>query len=100
MRNTLYRAQILLEPEQHDALAEMARQENRSISDVVREILREWLATRDRDAQRQRELQALEELTRLRLKIQEQHGVYTGDLLAEAREERDEDIERVWRGES
>ena len=100
MRNTLYRAQILLEPEQHDALAEMARQENRSISDVVREILREWLATRDRDAQRQRELQALEELTRLRLKIQEQHGVYTGDLLAEVRAERDEDFERVWRGES
>jgi Arc/MetJ-type ribon-helix-helix transcriptional regulator len=100
MRNTKYRAQILLEPEQHDALAEMARQENRSISDVVREILREWLATRDRDARRQRELQALEGLTRLRLKIQEQHGVYTGDFLAEARAERDEDFERVWRGES
>ena len=99
MRNTLYRAQILLEPEQHDALVEMARQENRSISDVVREILREWLATRDRDAQSQRELQALKELTHLRLKIQEQHGVYTGDLLAEARAERDEDFERVWHGE-
>ena len=98
--STKYRAQILLEPEQHEALANVARRENRSISDVVREILREWLDQQDHETQRQRELQALEELTQLRLKIQEKHGIYTGDLLEEARAERDADIERVWRGEA
>jgi Arc/MetJ-type ribon-helix-helix transcriptional regulator len=99
MTNTMYRAQILLEPEQHEALAEIARLEKRSISEVIREILREWLVLRDRQTQRQRELQALEELTLLRRKIQEEHGVYTGDFLAEARAEKEADIERVWRGE-
>ena len=97
---TKYRAQILLESEQHKALAEIAERENRSISDVVREIVRDWLNQRDRDAQIHRELQALEELTQLRRRIQEQHGVYTGDLLDEGRAEREADTERVWRGEA
>ena len=44
-------------------------------------------------------MQALEELTQLRLKIQEKHGVYAGDLIEEVRAERDAEIERVWRGE-
>ena len=43
MQQAKYRAQILLEPEQHEALAQVAQQENRSISDLVREIVREWL---------------------------------------------------------
>ena len=99
MQQAKYRAQILLEPEQHEALAQVAQQENRSISDLVREIVREWLAAQDHEAQRQREMQALEELTQLRLKIQEKHGVYAGDLIEEVRAERDAEIERVWRGE-
>lgn len=39
----MYRAQILLEPEQHEALVEIARREGRSLSDVVRQMLREQL---------------------------------------------------------
>ncbi len=100
MQQTKYRAQILLEPEQHEALARAAQIENRSLSDLVREIVREWLSHQDGEARRQRELQALEELTRLRLKIQEEHGIYTGDLIEENRAERDEDVGRVWRGEA
>ena len=99
MQQNKYRAQILLEPEQHAALVEIAQTENRSISDLVREIVRQWLDEQDRDAQLARELQALDELTQMRLAIQEQHGVYMGDLLEEARAERDEDMDRVWRGE-
>lgn len=97
---TKYRAQILLEPEQHEALAEIARQQQRSISDLVREIVGEWLAAEDHEAQRQRQLLALEELTELRHQIQERHGVYTSDLVEETRAERDEDLGRVWRGEA
>jgi hypothetical protein len=97
---TKYRAQILLEPEQHEALAEIAKQEQRSISDLVREIVAGWLAAEDQEAQRQRQLQALEELTKLRHEIQARHGVYTGDLVEEGRTERDEDLGRIWRGEA
>lgn len=97
--NPKYRAQILLEPEQHEALAQTAQRENRSISDLVREIVAEWLTQQDHLLQRRRELQALEELTALRLKIQEEHGVYYGDLIEESRAERDEELERALRGD-
>jgi Arc/MetJ-type ribon-helix-helix transcriptional regulator len=97
--STKYRAQILLEPEQHEALVKIAQKEQRSISDVMREIVNDWLSRRDRKAQRRRELEALEELTQLRKKIEEDHGVYHGDLIEETRTGRDEDMSRVWRGE-
>jgi len=34
----MHRTQILLEPEQHKTLTEIARQERRSLSDLVREM--------------------------------------------------------------
>ncbi len=94
--STLYRAQILLEPEQHQILTEIAQEEGRSLSDLVREIVREHLARQDREAQLQRELQAIEALSEIRRQVHEAHGVYAGDLIAEGREERDQDMERVW----
>jgi predicted CopG family antitoxin len=39
----VYRTQILLEEEQHKALTAIARRENRSFSDVVREMLQKQL---------------------------------------------------------
>lgn len=42
----MYRTQILLEPEQHNALAEIARREKRSLSDVVRSMLQMQLEAR------------------------------------------------------
>jgi hypothetical protein len=42
----MYRAQIILEEEQHTALAEIARQEGRSISEIVREMVRAGLLAR------------------------------------------------------
>ena len=48
MERPLYRTQILLDPEQHEALARIARQEKRSLSDVVREMLDKQLVERKR----------------------------------------------------
>ncbi len=42
----MYRTQILLEAEQHKALAEIARREKRSLSEVVREMLQKQLEER------------------------------------------------------
>ena len=42
----MYRTQILLDPEQHKALAEIARREKRSLSDVVRRMLQVQLEER------------------------------------------------------
>jgi Arc/MetJ-type ribon-helix-helix transcriptional regulator len=97
--NAKYRAQILLEPEQHAILVEIAESENRSLSELMREIVADWLKQYNEAEQRARELQALEKLTELRLRIQEAHGIYSGDLIEEARAGRGEDQDRVWRGE-
>jgi hypothetical protein len=42
----MYRTQILLEPEQHKFLTEIARQEKRSLSDVIREMVDHQIAKR------------------------------------------------------
>jgi predicted CopG family antitoxin len=42
------RTQLLLDPEQHDKLEEIARREHRSLSEVVREMLDAQLAERKR----------------------------------------------------
>ncbi len=92
------RIQISLEPEQHKALVEIAQRERRSMSDTVRGIISQHLKERARDAKRQRAIHALDRLTRLREKIEQRSGTYQGDLIAEARAERDEQVERVWSG--
>jgi metal-responsive CopG/Arc/MetJ family transcriptional regulator len=97
--STYYRAQILLEPEQHRTLSELAEREGRSISDLVRESVRMYLVERDRESKREREQRAIDTLAEIRASIQARHGVFDVDLIAEARDERDRDNERVWRGE-
>ena len=97
--STYYRAQILLEPEQHRTLSELAEREGRSISDLVRESVQAYLVERERASQREREQRALDKLAEIRARIQAQHGILDVDLVAEIREERECDNERVWRGE-
>lgn len=66
----------------------------------MREIVREWLRNQEIDTLWQQRMQALEGLTRLRLKIQEEHGIYQGDIIEEVRVERDADFDRVWQGKA
>jgi predicted DNA-binding protein len=94
---TLYRAQVLLESEQHEALAAIAQQEGRSVSDLLREIVRQHLE--DREARKLDALQAVEKLTQIRESVQERYGTCPRDLVAEVRAEREEELERVRRGE-
>jgi len=98
--STLHRAQLLLESEQHQALAEIAEREGRSISDLVREIVRQHLAERRQQAQQLAAMEAVERLTQIRARLQEEHGIYQGDLLAEVRAEWEEDAERTWQGDA
>lgn len=98
--STLYRAQILLESEQHQALAQIAEQEGRSISDLVREIVEQHLAERRQQDQQATALQAVERLTQIRVRLQEERGMYQTDPLAEVRAEWDQDVERTWQGDA
>lgn len=98
--NSKYRAQILLEPEQHAALAEIAQRQNRSISDVMREIVRQYLDQQAEDHRWAQRMEAINRLDEIRVHIAEQYGVYQGDLVNEARAEQNSDSERIWRGEA
>ena len=56
----MHRAQILLDPEQHRALAKIAEQEGTSISEIVRTAVDEWLAGRQEEEVRRKRLADLE----------------------------------------
>lgn len=55
----MHRAQILLEPDQHKKLAEIARREGASISEIVRTAVKQWLAERSEDEVLRRRLEEL-----------------------------------------
>ena len=102
--STKYRAQILLEPEQHKTLQEIAEREGRSLSDVAREVIQRGLDAREREmgAVWLKRTEALGRLNQIREAIQEQHGIYEGDLLGEVRKEREQQINDAlgWKSEA
>ena len=102
MAARMQRTQILLEPEQHRALADLARTEGRSLSDIVREFITAQLAHRARDhsAQRQRQLASLEQIRTHRQAIQARHGEKVNlpdpvELLDQLRDERDAELTNI-----
>lgn len=97
MGRGLYRTQILLEPEQHEALVKIAKQENRSVSDLVRELVEHYVAERSAEARKAQVRQTLAELKQFREAMAERYGVYEGDLVAEVRAEREADFDRIQR---
>ena len=96
MAKRTQRTQLLLEPEQHHALAEIARKEGRSISDVVREMVQRQIEQRRETARvdLERRLEALRRIRRHRDEAIERRGGRQVDLdvatlIRQAREERD-----------
>jgi hypothetical protein len=91
-----YRAQILLEPEQHQALQKIANKEGRSISEVAREIIRIGLEAAEREAEFswRRRMEALEQLKRIREEVSREYGTLQGNPVEEARTERERQLEQ------
>ena len=95
--SALYRTQILLEPGQHLALAELSRKEGVSVSEIIRRMVREELERRQQDAEarRARQLAALDRLDELWERVMKERGgapppIDTVALIHEMREERDD----------
>jgi hypothetical protein len=63
----MHRAQILIDPEQHQSLAEIAQQEGTSISEIVRRAVHHWLAERHEEQVLRRQMDALQEIGQHRL---------------------------------
>ncbi|HMN29577.1 MAG TPA: hypothetical protein PKE45_15615 [Caldilineaceae bacterium] len=100
MTKRLLRTQILLEPAQHEELTTIAQLENRSMSEVVREMLQQQLMLRRQraDLAKQRQLAALEEIGRHRQAIVERRAgklidLAVAELIDQLREEHDAEID-------
>lgn len=93
---TKYRAQILLEPDQKQSLARLAEEQGRSVSDLVRQAVQEFLDDETQVARRGRREAAFEDLARLREQIRSRHGVLGVDLVRETREERQAQLDHMW----
>jgi Ribbon-helix-helix protein, copG family len=84
-----HRTQLFLDADQYDALAHLARHQQRSISGVVRDLIDRGLEQTRGDAQRRLEaLATLAELGRAA-------GPLEFDPVAEARRERRTEVDRV-----
>lgn len=96
---SMYRMQILLKPEQRERLERVAKREGRTFSDTARRALEEGLRLMESDSDLvwDRRLEALRFLDGLRKQIQEEKGIYQGDLVNEARTDRENQIEQTWR---
>ena len=83
------RVQILLEPRQHTALKKVAKRQDKSVSELVRQITDEYLSKSTPD-QEDEVFQALDTLKQVR----EKQAIYEGNPVAEARRERQNQQDR------
>jgi predicted DNA-binding protein len=85
----LHRAQILLEDHQHERLETLARDSGRSMSDLVREAVAAFLSHTSEEESVRRSLEAINELTGLRRRVEAKKGCLQPSFLGQLREERD-----------
>lgn len=71
----LYRTQVLLERSQHRALQALAAAEDRSMSELIREAVAEYLVEQDEDAKRRSWKEAMDTMAEIREEIRASHGV-------------------------
>jgi len=88
----MYRAQILLEPAQHQELERLARETGRSTSDLVREIVGGYLSQRSSDESRRLAADALQWLAASRREIEAVRGAMPETFLEDMREEHDAEL--------
>lgn len=93
------RTHLLLEPEQQRALAQIARREGRSVSDVTREIVQQGIEQRQRlhAIEKQRRIRALQRGRQVRQAILEERGgapldLNISSLIEEIRQERNDQL--------
>ncbi len=93
----MHRAQILLKPDQHQKLAEIARKEGTSISEIVRVAVSQWLDEREEDEVLRQRLRALEQIAEHRQAILARRNgepleIDLSATIEKMREERDHEL--------
>lgn len=100
MGQPLHRTQVLLEPQQHRELTRIAAEQDRSLSDLLREIIRRELERRrtDADRVRQEQLEAIEQIRRNKRErfAQLPPDAPELDVVEAIRQAREERADEVW----
>ena len=98
---TLVRAQVLMTREQRRRIERLAEQEGRSLSDITRRALDAGLdhLEGETDEALQETLDALAILRAIREEIHLTYGVMDADLLAQVREDRERELDELWKQE-
>jgi len=94
MTERMFRAQILLDPRQRRRLEEIARREGKSISAVTRQVIAAGLERIENETELWIKRSLI--LAGLRDRRERQPIVYMGDLINDARQERDEERDHLW----
>lgn len=99
--STLVRAQVLMTREQRRRIERLAEQEGRSLSDITRRALDAGLAhlEGETDEALRQSLDALAVLRAIREEIHANYGVIEVDLLAQVRDEREQQLDALWKQE-
>ena len=94
----MQRVQMLLEPQQRRKLAELAKEQGKSVAEVTRAAIDAGLEQLITQGQRQRMLAALEEARKLRESMRQHNGqpldIDVVEDIRQMREERDEELFR------
>ena len=85
--------QIVLEPEQYQTIAKMAKYQGSTIDDVIKDVLRRGLQSMEEI--KEKRILALDRLNKARLEDEQKYGVYQGDIIAEVREEREKQLDQA-----
>lgn len=88
----LLRAQILLEEDQQRRLAHRAYETGRSMSELVREAVSEYLSRESETEAVRRSLVTLQRLEAIRQQVMLQNGALPDEFLDEMRTERDQEL--------
>ncbi len=94
MSERMHRTQILIEPEQHKALSDLAEAERKSISELIREIIRKHLDNQSGEVRWRNRDKTLQRARKLRNSILDERDGKPIDLdmialMGEIREARD-----------
>jgi hypothetical protein len=94
MTERMYRAQILLDPKQRRRLEDLAQREGRSISAVTRQVIDAGLDRIEGETALWKKRSII--LSDVRIRRDLQPVIMIGDLINDARQEREEERDTLW----
>uniref|UniRef100_A0A7C4L3C2 CopG family transcriptional regulator n=1 Tax=Bellilinea caldifistulae TaxID=360411 RepID=A0A7C4L3C2_9CHLR len=91
----LIRVQVMLDKSDQVELHEIAQEQGKSVSEILRELVRRYLEEQRR-AESEQFRRTLAKLREIRERTAAQYGVYEGDILRDVREEHEREQEEKW----